>query len=328
VASAAPLGLPTADAIRAAGPDLPAIGIALPEDLAAALVLDERRAEALAAGAPLNTDGHNRLEGGSLRALRRGQERGGIEALLADLAPEGPGIDRLRLLRRLTESGLAARARALSESFADPAERAAAQALVVVGGGDVTLAERLLDQALAAVPSLGEARGMRLRLARAELGRGGATPRSLGTLTAEEQAVVAGWRASDGNDDAGLRRLDDGLAGLDATHPLFTEAARLRAVWRLAGGEPDHVREARSMLDVVMVREGLLNDALMRAAASLQLGDAAAALAVLSDVSWRVSADVRRDELAPPILRLLDAFPPDDDLEPWKRAVRSRLTRP
>jgi hypothetical protein len=328
VASAAPLALPSADAIRAAGPDLAAIGISVPEDLAVALVMDAHRARALAAGAPLNTDGHNRLESGSLRALRRG--RAGTPVVLLQASPGSepawPAVDRLRLVRRLVESGLGARARMLSESFSDPAERAAAQALVVVGGGDVGLGQRLLDQALATTPSLVEARGMRLRLARAGLGRGEPPPETLGLLTGAERAVADGWRASDASDDDGLQRLDDALARVDATDPLFTEAARLRATWRLAGGKAERAREARAILDVVLVREGLLDDALMRAAASLQLGDPRAALAVLSDVSWRVAADARREELSRPILRLLDQFPPREELAPWMRAVRSRLT--
>jgi spermidine synthase len=330
VASTAPLPLPSADAIRAAGPELAAIGISVPEDLAAALVMDAERAGALAVGAPLNTDAHNRLEGGSLRALRRGEPRSALDLLQASAGAGSvaPGVDRLRLVRRLLENGRGARARLLAESFSQPAERAAAQGLVAVSGGDVGLGQRLLDQALASDPSLVEARGMRLRLARAALGRGEPPPERLGALTAAERAVADGWRAADASDDAGLRRLEAGLASVDATHPLFAEAARLRAVWRLAGGEPERVREARSILDVLLVRDGLLDDTLMRAAASLQLGDPRAALAVLSDVSWRVAADPRREELSRPLLRLLDQFPPREDLEPWKSAVRSRLGRP
>jgi hypothetical protein len=324
VASATPLALPSADAIRAAGPDLPAIGISVPEDLAAALVLDEARAAALSAGAPLNTDGHNRLEGGSLRALRRGQR--GLEQLLAGAAPTDPGVDRLRLLRRLIEGGQPARARALSDAFSDPAERATAQAFVLVAGGDAALARSLLDQALAGAPPLAEARGLRLRLARADLGRGEPPPDALLPLSPPERAVVEGWQASDRNDDAALRDLDAALAGLDASHPLFAEAVRLRALWRIAGGAPAEVAEGRALADVLLVREGLLDDAVMRAASSLQLGDAPAALAVISDISWRVAADARRDQLAQPLLQLLDRMPRRDDLDEWSRAVRGRLT--
>lgn len=325
VASAAPLGLPTAEAIRAAGPDLPAIGISVPEDLAAALVLDAARAAALSAGAPLNTDGHNRLEGGSLRALRRGPQRG-LEMLLAGPVTAEPGVDRLRLLRRLIEGGQPARARALAESLPDPAGRATAQALVLVAGGDAALARPLLDQALAGDPSLPEARGLRLRLARADLGRGEPVPGSLLPLSPPERAVAEGWRASERADDAALRRLEPELARIDAAHPLFAEAVRLRALWRVAGGSPAEVAEGRALADVLLVREGLLDDAVMRAAASLQLGDAPAALAVISDISWRVAADARREQLAQPLLQLLDRVPRRDDLDEWSRAVRARLT--
>lgn len=329
VASAAPLGLPSAEQIGLAGPDLGAIGIAVPEDLAAALVLDPAGARELAAGAPLNTDGHNRLEAGCYRALRRGLEHGRFEALVMPFNPQvrTPGLDRLRLVRRLAEMGLNVRARSLVDSFSDPIQRAAGQALLALNSGEAALARGLLDQALTALPSLAEARAARLRLYRADLPRGASPPESLRSLTAPELAVIAGWRASDRGDAEGLQRLEAALAGLEPAHPLFVEASRQRVLWRLASGDAGHTREALALLDVVLAREPLLDDVLLRATASLNLGDSRGALAALSDVSWRVAAHPQKAQLSPRVLELLDRIPARDDLEPWRRAVRGRFGR-
>ena len=327
VASEAPLGLPSAEDILAAGPDLPAIGIATPEDLAAALILDSEGARKLAAGAPLNTDGHNRLEAGSYRALRRGLEHTRFEVVLAPFDPQTRigGVDRLRLVRRLTEMGLLVRAQRLVASLSDPAERAAGQGLVAMATGDVALAQALLDDAMASAPSLAEARGARLLLARAAVGRGEPPPSRLRPPTDPEDAVAEGWRASDRDDADGVSALEGRLARLEPAHPLFAEASRLRALWRVATREPARAKEANSILDVVLSREPLLDDVLLRASSSLILGDSRAALACLSDVSWRVAAHPQHEKLSARVLQLLDRIPASEDLDTWKEDVRRRF---
>ena len=140
--------------------------------------------------------------------------------------------------------------------------------------------------------------------------------------------MVEGWRASDRDDVDRLRGLEETLARVPASHPLLTEASRLRALWRIAGSEPARALEANGILDVVLAREPLLDDVLLRASSSLVLGDARAALACLSDVSWRVAAHRDREQLAPRLLQLLDRIPARDDLDAWKEDVRRRFGGP
>jgi spermidine synthase len=325
-ASERPLTLPSEAMLRSLGPELLPIGIATPEDLFAALVLDAQGSRRLADGAPLNTDARNRLETGCYRALRRGLAHAPLEGLLQQFAPlPAASLDRLRVARRLIEMGYLPRAEALGAALSGGPEQSTVQALIAVARGKSELAEALLDDALSAVPGLPEARGARLRLARVALGRGGPPPRSVVPLDAVEDAVVQGWHASDRDDVPAIAALEQRLAAADPTHPLFTEASRLRALWRIAAQDPVRAAQASDILDIVLAREPLLDDVLLRVSSSLVAGDPRAALVCLSDLSWRVLAHPQRSQLAPRVLQLLDRVPDRQDLLEWKEDVRRRL---
>jgi hypothetical protein len=157
------------------------------------------------------------------------------------------------------------------------------------------------------------------------MGAGGPPPAHLVPLTDPETAVVQGWRASDRDDVNGVTALEAELAAVDPAHPLYTEASRLRALWRVASGDPVRAAEAATILDVVLAREPLLDDVLLRASSSLVLGDSRAALACLSDISGRVLAHPQRDQLSRRVVQLLDRIPAGEDLDVWKQEVRRRF---
>jgi spermidine synthase len=292
------------------------LGIRVPEDLAATLVLDEAGARALAAGAPLATDDHNLLATHSPRILSQP-----ISKLERLLAPHDPlrghleGLDAPYLVRRLAERDQMARAARLAESVGDPLQRALAQMELAVARKEPKKALALAERALALDP------GSRRAQVRAE-----ALRRALAgdAPDAGTGPVAEGRRLRKAHDWEGLARLDAALAAFDVRDPVHAEADQLRIDWRLGLGTAEAAGEALALVDLTPARD--VERLSRRALAGAKSGSPGVAGRSLDAIAKRLGRGRLSPLAAEWALAALDATPPDE-LPEGAAALRDRIER-
>jgi spermidine synthase len=275
LASAAPLDVEAnaAAAIAAAREDFAAVGIVSPEDLGAALALDDAGTRALAEGAALSTDDRNVLATRSPKVLGAPLGPAGATKLFAPYEPLIPlpaAFDAGYLVRRIAASGLPERASQVAAAIEDPAQRLEARAALALRAGRNAEARRLAQEASAANPLRREAHEIALAAgdadaeAAADAG-GDAHARAL--LRARRAAALAepDWDT--------VRAQDAALAAIDPRSALATEATLLRARARLASSDPTQARDGLHILDELLPRMRTRADLRLRA----QLAEAAGA---------------------------------------------------
>jgi hypothetical protein len=268
-----PVETEAARAIAASPDRLAWAGVQTAEDVAAALALDEEGARRLAAGAPITTDERNRFQTGAPQVLAAPLGTDGGDRLLAPLDPllsASRGLNRLYLIRRLIADNDAGRAWRLGQAFADRAERLTAAGLVHAAAGTLDAAAAALTEALRLEPRSREAHAALLRIRRGALPPG-ATGFSdqLGDPLA---AVREGWRAEAAGDWDRVRALDGQLAAALPHDPIYPDALRLRAAWRIEEGGPERAVEALRLIDRVLPLTGLRGDVELRRRAVRVLG--------------------------------------------------------
>ena len=239
-ASRAPLDVEgrAAEALAAAHPIVAELGVRTPEDVAAALALDEEGARRFSEGAPINTDDHNRLAARSPRLGDRALTPGAVRTLFAahdPLLQPPPGIDPIVLVRRLVVTSGAARATRVAKALADPALRDTAAAWIDLYMGRTSAADRRFASVLAERADVREARiGLLLaRRSRAERG----DPETLALalpLGGADAATVEGWRRAGAGDWPGVGRRAPPGAPAGPPGPPPAPPARPRAGGRRA----------------------------------------------------------------------------------------------
>jgi spermidine synthase len=324
LASDAPLDVEknAARALEAAPADFAELGLLVPEDVTAWMLLDEEGARELGREAPLNRDAHNLLQSRSPRVQGRSltshvDERFGPFDPLA--RPRPSGSDPFYLLQRLPEE----RAERLAKTLQDPVDRQVADALLEIARDEPPRARVILLAALREAPTHRDARAALLRLSVAQL-RQGLDPRELieGPLDDAERAVVAGWRAQDA---AALRSLEPALAAVAPRHPLAQEANRLRAEWRIAARDTRLAREAMEIAVRAIWNGGRPGDALLRARACVAADEPAAALDALAALASRLDTSPPSRARARRGLSVLRAVPADPRLGAFRSYVELRL---
>jgi spermidine synthase len=312
-------------AIASAPEDYAALGLTVAEDVAASLLLDEAGVRALAEGAPLNRDGHNRLQNRSAR-LGPLSLRGRLHEFTAPfdplVRPSHDELDVFYVLRRLGR----ARALRVAEALEDPTERDVAVALTELSEGKRASARRRLRGVLETTPRHAEARAAMLRASLNQIADG--TPAE--TLIAPpldeaERSVAAGWRAGgDLQKDAAPGELDAALARIPLQHPLGHEAALMRIRERLRGDDPEQLREAMRLVDASMGDRPDARSLLLRAEAYSAAGEHGAALETLILLS-RVAR--QEGALAPAFLNRARQVALDTPTEPELRRLRQHVLR-
>ncbi len=302
------------------------LGVRVPEDAAAALVLDGAATRTLAAGAPLNTDDHNQLAMRSPRLMHDARARQGLLRLLADsdplLAKEVPG-DRVYLVRRLVAQLMADRAKRLMETTADAAVRETARGFLALALGRSGPARRAFERALESDPASLDARAGWLEAQRAALRAGDPTARSRAReLDPAGRAVAEGWLREAARDWPGLRELDDGLGAVAPRHPLQPAAARLRVRWRVEGGDAPRCAEALDVVDRGLGVWVTVPDLIVRARAAACAGFPVAALSNLAEAA---QAAPPNSPLAREIVRVLDALSLSGSATSDRARLRKRL---
>ncbi len=316
LASGAELDIETtsADAL-AAFPDAYArLGISCPEDVAAALVLDEASAQRFSRGARINTDDRNVLAMRSPFLIRRdrARTRREIDAALKDYDPlvePTPGLDRYHIVRRLLGSAAPGRAARVAEATRDPAERALARALVEVAAQRPQRAAGLVEAALRLRPGLRTAWIARA-LGEHRSGRVITTeqPGVESPLLDSDLAVVEGWRSEAAGDWNAVADLETRLAHVTGCDPFFVQAMNLRVAWRMAEDDPALALQAMELLDVLVAEVKAPAYLVRRARAAHRAGQRAGAIRTLAEIVRRLQPTPAHRALARRSLQIIGSI--------------------
>ena len=319
VSSTDPIDLESrADEVIARDPETFArAGLRVREDLAAALVLDEEGARALAEGAPIVSDDKNRFATDSPRVLGRGI--GTFERLFA---PHDPLLhrldefDALYLIQRLVHTERLRRARRLAPAIRNPFERTLAEIEIAVARGEPRRARDLAERALAIDPASKWARYRALPDGAPASGGG-----DNGT-----HLLVEAQRLHGARDWTRLGRLDSALAGFPLRDPAQPDAQQLRIDWRIGSGDAAASAEAIRLIDLDPF--GGPEQLARRALAGSQSGERGVANQSLEQLASHMKG--AKKPLSPMAaewaLAALDAVPADD-LSDAPRKLRARLVR-
>jgi spermidine synthase len=302
------------------------IGMHVPEDVTANLLLDEAGVAELARGAPQNRDGHNRLASRSDRLGSTSLVRT-IDDLIAPIDPlvrEVPnGTDVFYLVSRLS----GARAERVAKALGDPVARAVAEAIAAIDDGKRVGPRRRLEEALRLDPRHTEARAAMLRLSSGAIAEG-ADPEQIvpSPLTAEERALADAWVARVQEPRAlATGVLDARLSAVPLRHPLGPDAVRLRVQGRLATGDPALVKEADELATKNLGNRSDPSSILLLAETAAAAGDPAEVLKTLGELLDVL--DPRRTSSRALVFRareLARATPADDPELYWIRTATLR----
>lgn len=311
------------------GPDLfSRLGIFVPEDIGAALILDAEAARRFAQGAEINRDDRNLLQAQSPHLMRHTQPTLDREAVFADFEPIHPlpeDWDPLYLVRRTARLGLRDRAERIARSLPNPAERITALGLVEYSRNHIGRAIRLLEQAL---PMGGNSDSARITLIRIHYLNGGGpklgiTELASGLQSPGARTLVKGWKAESESDMDRLRELDLSLQQVSPHEPGFSDVQRLRALWRVELGGPQEAVEALELIDTMGPLTGGLSTYLLRARAALKAGYPRGALHTLFQLGDTLKHLNSHRPYAVSAIHLLDSIPEI----PRLRAQVSQLRR-
>lgn len=284
------------------------LGIHVPEDLTAALVLDEAGVRRFSAGAVLTTDDRNLVATRS--PLVRGILDRRLPNVLARLDPLPSRLEDLDvpyLTRRLCELHRFQTANVVAASERDPEVRSTALGELASCLGLKTEAEGYFREALQRDPGAATARFRLLEMMRDRFLAGDPAAESLATgLHGPELSVLAGWRDAAAGDWAALRGLDPALGAIGYEDPAHGSARELRALWRLAPGADKADADAALALIDDDPRGWTPTRIALRALAASRAGDIPAALISLRGLETIRHSDVRSAGYA---LRALDALP-------------------
>jgi len=327
VASPSPLAIP--DTVERALAESPAhfrrMGIFTAEDVVAVRRLDTAGAGAFAAGARINRDDRNWLQMRSPAIVRQGIGRRDWDAEFAPydaLVTSELPWKRVRLVQRLIATGFMPRARRVAEA-APAAERDLAMGILAVAAGRPGAGRARLQRVLARSPGQPDALATLLTLSNAhQAGRplqGRRPPGHFG-------AVWDAWKVQR-QDPRRIRTHEAALAAVPFEHPMWAEATRLRAQWRIALGDPRLAEDALELLDAMLNRAGTLQDLLLRGSANASARQWRAALSTLLELAGRLRAEPQHRWLARDALALLGRVPRGIVDPILRRDLEQRLAR-
>ncbi len=307
--------------------DFALLGIRSPEDVTVNLLLDERGTRELAAGAPLNRDGHNRLQS---RSGRLGEDSlyGRMDELVAPVDPLvralPEGLDVFYLLRRMPPK----RGERVAAALPDPLDREVGLALAEMEAGKHVGPRRRLEAVLAQDPRHEEGRAALLRLRAGAIADGRDPEAFLAPpLSDAERALADGWRAREMDPSgAAVRALEQQLAAISFRDPLGADAVRLRIQARIESGDPVAIQQAVELAETSLGDRPDPSSILLRAEAAAAAGDFFSELETLGElVSYLRPGSGASGALALRARSLAEAVPSSPELRVLRARTIQRL---
>ena len=322
------------------------LGMRAVEDALAMLTLDDAGLRAFAAGAPLNTDGRNRLAFFS-RPAGDGLSADDMQKLFAELDPlTHPGsafhaqhagdFNLPYLAERLLAGNFIQRAYLLGQAAAVPGrtsggnrgqsaavQKAIIDALGFEHSGDRPRAEAAFRRALRINPASQAARFGLLKLYLGDFAKGD-VPRPIihiaNALRGPERRVLEGWVHGAQGRFERVAALDGALAQVAPASPAWPIAVKLRADWRVVQAQqtadPAPAREALDMLDDLLASFSSLDLQILRSGCAWLAGDGPAYI----ESAWAAGQHIRQ--------RLDQAAEADDALPPAEAAQLGARLQP
>ena len=282
-------------------------GFYRPEDFAPYLLMDAFESAEFAKGAPRTSDDRNLLQMRSPLLRRKSDEISRRNNRIVNKAyakhdplprqlAEGT-LDPFLVIQKVRAFPQPERARTLTQSITDPTIQERLRVLKARGASGRAGLEKFLEQH----PDDKSVRASVLRLNLARLAPGRSLPPDLvrGGYDDHEQAYVDASIRSQEFGWSAVEPLDDALAAIDPTHPLFLDTVVFRVKWRIESGDAALAREAISILDDAYTASRFNRLLVLRSSAATVAGDVPAALASLSRIPTNTgkNSDMRlRDE--------------------------------
>jgi tetratricopeptide (TPR) repeat protein len=277
---------------------------------------------------PPITDRHNRFQTHAPTVLGAALSDARAERLWAPYLPRlgslGPDVDVPYLMRRTARLGQADRLERLAGGLTDPILRQTGLGLAQLAAGRRDRAEFSLRRALELDPESIEPRAALLTFYQRELLAGHQVSFVRRFTEDPERAVIEGWRARADDDWEAVRALEPRLKGVGARHPVYADAIRLRAGWRVEVGDTAEARYAATLLEPILSPFPQVTDLLLRAQAAAAGAELELALASLAEALPRLP---RGGEAAERWHQILRRLPRDDATEEWHRELEARFRR-
>lgn len=319
----------TARAIRNSPDELARIGVFSPEDALTALALDDAGTRALADGGQISTDDYNLLQL-QTPTLSRSITLDELNNLLLAHDPIPANIDGLNpyyLTRRLLAAGALERVKMLHRMAPEGGD-----GLFVYGSAGLKFRQRdaraALAKAIEVDPTHYEALAAVTRLSRQTIAAQGldVVP-ALANLPPQALTVVQGWQLEQDQKWKDLEEIDASLAQIPITDPMYLDANRLRATWRMHSDDPVLRDEAIAMLDVALLFQADAEDFVARASLALQDGYPHYAVSLLESSLALLHVSSRPRHVVSKALELLHEVPPAVATDPRYARLRRRLER-
>ena len=263
------------------------------EDALVMLTLDNDGVRQFAAGAPVNTDEHNRLAFFS-RNAGDGLTADGMQEIFDSIDPLtnpqsgfhrqfADDLDLEYIAERLLMGDFIQRAYDMAQAVAADDRKAVIEAMGLDNSGDVEGARERYKQALALNPGNNAAKYGLLMLHLGDIARG-QVPREIislaNSLRGPERRVFEAWTYGLRGQFARIGELDYILARVPPTSPVFPIAVKLRVDWRVAqaraDGDTQAARDALEMLDDLLATYWSPDLYILRSGCAYLAGDGAA----------------------------------------------------
>ena len=311
------------------------------EDALVMLTLDNDGVRQFAAGAPVNTDEHNRLAFFS-RNAGDGLTAGAMQEIFDSIDPLtnpqsgfhrqfADDLDLEYIAERLLMGDFIQRAYDMAQAVAAEDRKAVIEAMGLDNGGNVEGASERYKQALALNPGNNAAKYGLLMLHLGDIARG-QVPREIislaNSLRGPERRVFEAWTYGLRGQFERIKELDYILARVPPTSPVFPIAVKLRVDWRVAqaraDGDTQAARDALEMLDDLLATYWSPDLYILRSGCAYLAGDGPAYVESVWNVIYQLRQRLEKVEQGE------DRMPPEEAQQLRKRLIPmlSRLSDP
>ena len=311
------------------------------EDALVMLTLDNDAIRQFAGGALVNTDEHNRLaffsrnNGDGLTADDMQEIFDGMDPLTNPQSlfhqQHAGDLDLGYIAERLLMGDFVRRAYDLAQAVAAEDSKAVIEAMGLDNSGDTERARERYNLALSINPGNDNAKYGLLMLHLGDIARG-QVPREIialaNSLRGPERRVFEAWTYGLRGQFERIRELDDSLAQVPPTSPVFPIAVKLRVDWRVAqareDGDKQAARDALEMLDDLLATYWSPDLYILRSGCAYHAGDGPAYV----ESAWNVIYQLR--QRLEKVEQGKDNLPPGEAEQLRKRLLPmlSRLSEP